>query len=704
MILEQRSNELRAHLVLTAVLLGGCAGKGSSSPWSAPEATSELGHTDVTNLNADYRRDGSPVLVRKIDHPTRANLDFAAYHANFMIDEPPPEDDRAALAPASFDGGSVFGGFIDSDSLTSSIARTNLRNEERQRPMALAPLAQWLVERSPKLGSGLEDLASAVREERWGAAAGPPIPRQQATLAFLRLPGEGKPPELWVRIEFAPWFRGFTDLPDEDGDGHPEIYGRARKDLLPPEAVALIRSEYAGKPLSAAEVHSWAHKLASYWYPSYNTDLVEVTGTWPDAETEKDVREALGELKLTAPTVVMRGKPEGKATYNVFVVAGVGPKGAGKTGSKTGGKTGKAGADAAAERPNLPRKPSPDPVPLAKAIRKELAANGGSWERWARQVAPFQAAVRKKLKSTPASVKALPGEDGFLYFRTSLEYAVGGDIEKQPRKKNPLSVIKEWKQFLAKQGVDFLFVPVPTKAEIFPDKLDASSGTPLVGKVVNPYARKLLLSLAAAGVETVDLWSVFMAERAKRAPGDKGEELFQHQDTHWSSKGLDLAARTIAARIERYPWFTGGALGKRQTFTTQEAKFTRYGDLHSRLAEAQKKRYTPEALVGTQVLSPDGSVYNDDSDSPVVILGDSFTGVYQLTDCEHAGVSAHIARAIGAPVDLVMSYGGGPNVRHKLMRRGKAALSSKRLVVWIMTARDLYNYWEAWEPLRAGGK
>ena len=53
------------------------------------------------------------------------------------------------------------------------------------------------------------------------------------------------------------------------------------------------------------------------------------------------------------------------------------------------------------------------------------------------------------------------------------------------------------------------------------------------------------------------------------------------------------------------------------------------------------------------------------------------------------------------PTDLVMSYGGGPNVRQKLMRRGADALSSKKLVIWLMTARDLYNYWEEWEPLAA---
>jgi alginate O-acetyltransferase complex protein AlgJ len=102
--------------------------------------------------------------------------------------------------------------------------------------------------------------------------------------------------------------------------------------------------------------------------------------------------------------------------------------------------------------------------------------------------------------------------------------------------------------------------------------------------------------------------------------------------------------------------------------------------------------------VAHQVLAA-GKPYDDDPDSPLVLLGDSFTGVYELTDAEHAGVSAHIARGVGYPLDLVMSYGGGPNVRQKLMRRGVQALASKKLVIWMMTARDLYNYWEDWEPL-----
>jgi alginate O-acetyltransferase complex protein AlgJ len=117
------------------------------------------------------------------------------------------------------------------------------------------------------------------------------------------------------------------------------------------------------------------------------------------------------------------------------------------------------------------------------------------------------------------------------------------------------------------------------------------------------------------------------------------------------------------------------------------------------LPEAERTGISPETLVGHQVVSPDGTLYDDDPDSPIVVLGDSFTGVYQLMDCEHAGVSAHITKAIGYPVDLVMSYGGGPNVREKLLRRGIDKLETKKLVIWMMTARDLYDHAEGWQPL-----
>jgi alginate O-acetyltransferase complex protein AlgJ len=335
---------------------------------------------------------------------------------------------------------------------------------------------------------------------------------------------------------------------------------------------------------------------------------------------------------------------------------------------------------------------------VASAVERELAAHGGSWEAWQKEQAPLHAALKQRLAAMPAGSKALAGEGGFLFFRNGLEYVVGGDLTKQPSGKNPLPVIREFQRMLAARGVDFLFVPVPTKEEIFPDALDPA-GRPRAGKVVNPYGRKLLLDLAREGIETIDLLPAFLAARSRAE--QRGEEpLYQRQDTHWTDRGLRLAAELVATRIKGYPWYADLTKHARK-LRTRPAAFTRFGDLHSRLPEVEKARYRPESLHAQQVIDA-GKLYEDDADSPVIMLGDSFTGVYELTDAEHAGVSAHVARAIGYPIDLVMSYGGGPNVRQKLMRRGVEGLAGKKLVIWMMTARDLYNYWEDWKPLELG--
>ncbi len=675
--MNQPSQRLAA---LCAIALVGACASGPSSPWQMPDDRIAAEHAEVHTLTPRYKRTSAQVLVRKVDRPTRANLDYAAYHANFMNADPPPEG-GGHDAPAQVVE-SPFGGVLEAASLTATLGGTPLTEKERSMPLALAPMAEWLASKSGKLAAGVEEIVAGVREEAWGHASSP-LARQNATLGYLHDPGDGKPAQLWVRVEFAPWWKGFAKLPDEDGDGHPEIYGRARPDLVKPEAIAAIREDYAGKVLDAAGVASWGHKLASYWYPSYNTDLATAGAKWPDEETEPEIKAAVGDASYESPAVVMRGKPEGKPVYNVFVVPGVNTAQAHGKGESKSTKVLSKG------------KPSPQPAAVQKSIEAELAAQGGSWNAWGKKLAGFHGELRRKLRATPTAVKGLSGEDGFLFYRNGLEYVAGGDLEKQPRGKNPFPVIVEWKKRLEKQGVDFLFVPVPDKTEIFPDKL-VPGRKELAGQVVNPYARKLLHDLAKAGVETVDLWKPLLADRQKSP--DAPEPLFQRQDTHWTPRGLGLASLAVAERIKKYPWY-GELAARAQRYAEKPAAFKRYGDLHSRLRESDKKRYQPEELTGRQVLGPDGQPYNDDPDSPVVVLGDSFTGVLQLTDCEHAGISAHIAKQIGAPVDLVMSYGGGPNVRHKLMRRGDEGLAGKRLVVWIMTARDLYNYWENWEPL-----
>ena len=89
----RRTRAARALNVSVAALLTlSCHTAGPRVPWAAPGPAVSFEHADVRTLNHDYRRTEARVLLREVSVPTRAALDYAAYHANFIIADPPPED------------------------------------------------------------------------------------------------------------------------------------------------------------------------------------------------------------------------------------------------------------------------------------------------------------------------------------------------------------------------------------------------------------------------------------------------------------------------------------------------------------------------------------------------------------------------------------------------------------------------------------
>ena len=688
---DSRSGGNRPPCWLPALVLALAAACGPPRfPWPRPAGREPVpvGNLEVQTINPGYHRLRSRVLVRRVLRPTRANLDYAAYHANVMINGPEPQQPLppANSVPAT---DKLFAGVLVPGSVVASMGQTPLSESERRRPLAFSPLVDFLSRWDYAQAAPLESARSAVRAESWGGPRNIQHTSQEISELYRHQDGDAPAGEQWwVKIEFAPWARLFADMPDEDGDGVPEIYGQLQPRLVSRAIVDRVKREYCGRLLETGQVKAWLNELASYWYPSYNTDVVDLgdSRVWPLADTEPEVVAELAGLQVAAPVFVMRGKPRGRAIYNVFAVAGLSTDGAAPPSPA-----------AAASAPVEKRRITPLLEPRRRALARQLADNGGSWQQWAASLARHWRHLRQVLRSRPESIKALAGRDGFLFFRNSIRYVVGGDLQQQPAGKNPFPTIVDFKNYLERLGVDFLLVPIPTKVEVFPDKILPGRFDPASLPVLNPYGRKLLLELTGAGVEVVDLLPAFLAARASRRP--EQQLLYQPQDTHWTDRGLRLAARLLAARIKKYPWHA--ALAKKTiAYRQEEVRFRHQGDLVSRLAEEEKGRYRPAELIAHRVLDPDGQPYDDDPHSPIVILGDSFTGVYQRTYCRNAGVSAHLARLLGHPVDLVMSYGGGPNVRRKLLRRGEQALAGKRLVIWMFAARDLYDYWEDWEPLK----
>ncbi|HEX4354020.1 MAG TPA: hypothetical protein VHZ95_13920, partial [Polyangiales bacterium] len=130
-----------APIALIALIALSCHADHTAFPWGDPAGKIADERASVRTLNAGYARTTSHVLVREIDHPTRATLDYAAYHANFMIADPEPENLRESSGSPKVE--KPFEDLVVPSSLYADIARTSLSKAEQQQPFAFAPLVEF---------------------------------------------------------------------------------------------------------------------------------------------------------------------------------------------------------------------------------------------------------------------------------------------------------------------------------------------------------------------------------------------------------------------------------------------------------------------------------------------------------------------------------------------------------------------------------
>ena len=94
------------------------------------------------------------------------------------------------------------------------------------------------------------------------------------------------------------------------------------------------------------------------------------------------------------------------------------------------------------------------------------------------------------------------------------------------------------------------------------------------------------------------------------------------------------------------------------------------------------------------------SVFKDDfRNSEILILGDSFSRIYQTDSPVNAGWIAHFAKNVNRPVASIVSDGGASTlVREKLARKA-SVLKGKKLLIWEFVERDLRFGAEGWKTV-----
>lgn len=634
----------------------------------------------VTTLNAKYNRLHSHVLVRRIKIPTEANLDFAAYSKNVMLADP---EWKAVQLPAKLTlAGVTFGNLLQD--IKPILDFTPLTDAEKANPMAWTPVLEHLLKWNFEKASGLANAYANVAAEKWGDTSDLAQPYQEFGAIYIHKKGTVK--EVWVEMEFKPWLNSFLDgIQDQDRDGYPEVVARLDSRVFTQEMADAISGDYASKLLTEPQVIDWARNLASRWYPSFNTDIMSLkTGSaWPYEDTPADTKKEMAGTWVSNPLFILQGHPFADTLFNAFEVEGMGTAKT-ETEKRQEGKPIARGLDKGlTERLEA----------ISAKIEKEKTIHGnGDWQKWVRKLAPFHADLRKFAAQEPAEILGLTAPDRFLVFRREVEYLLAPDWTTPGASQSPVPAIAAFKDYLAAQGIDFLFVPIPTKLDIYPEYLAPKTDT-LPGRIPQPLFRKLIKDLADARVESLDLMEPFLKIKAASESGKRS--LYQRQDTHWSTVGLEAAAQMVAERIKNYSWY-GSVYRDKREYKIRDTVFENLGDIQARLSDSKKAKVAPESLIGHLVVDSQGLLYEDSDSSAVLVLGDSYTGVYQTVGCRNAGVTAHLARSLGGPVDLIMGWGGGPEAPGKLKKRGEEYLHSKRLVVWMMSARDLFVYPGGW--------
>jgi alginate O-acetyltransferase complex protein AlgJ len=321
-------------------------------------------------------------------------------------------------------------------------------------------------------------------------------------------------------------------------------------------------------------------------------------------------------------------------------------------------------------------------------------------------VAAFLADVAQRAAvAEKASRTALSGRDEMLFFVPELrslsvgrfwgENAARVSRASKPENADPLPAIIDFHDQLRQAGIELLLVPVPAKATIYPEaisltiKSSGDSSLPRVDRNQQEFYRLL----EQKGVPVLDLVPLFVDHCH-----DREGNMFCKTDTHWSGRGIVLAAEAIAARVKDGAWLE--QIPKTE-LATESHTIEIAGDLARMLNEDRPAREMLSVVrVGTK-FDDDLTPLSPDRDSPLLLMGDSHVLIFHdpLLFDRGAGLPDHLARQLGFAVDLIGVRGSGATgTRIELLRR-KDNLAGKKLVIWCFSFREFTESTMGWRKV-----
>ena len=291
--------------------------------------------------------------------------------------------------------------------------------------------------------------------------------------------------------------------------------------------------------------------------------------------------------------------------------------------------------------------------------------------------------------------KAVAGADGWAYYGPNIRYLgerYFRDLKSAKNADDPAETVADFAQQLASRNIRLLVVPIPSKPAVAPERLRRGLAPSLALSV---HSRRFLDELRGRGVEALDLYSPFIEQQ--RARPDR-PRMYLAADTHWTGDGARFAAGLLAARVREM--LGPNPLQPKHNYRLETVTVARRPDIPrmSRLP-GEATAFPPENTTAYRVFDEEGSPYADSDDAQILLLGDSFSRIYQSDEPEAAGWIANLAFELHTPLTSIVNDGGASTLVRQELARSPELLKGKRLVIWTFAERDLRFGMKGWAKI-----
>lgn len=262
------------------------------------------------------------------------------------------------------------------------------------------------------------------------------------------------------------------------------------------------------------------------------------------------------------------------------------------------------------------------------------------------------------------------GRDGWLFTREEFPPRSALTTVRAQNVRHIVSVVRQ----LEADGLQVLVLPVPAKAEMYPEQVPAALAARRIP------ASSLIEPLRAAGVKVVDV------RPALRAAMAAGTRTYFRTETHWTPEGAAAVAGAVAAELRPLGYAESAAFVTRQTgvrtLASDLENFLPLAPYHAALLPVPEQYYVyrTESTAG--------------ADSAEALFGTASRRVALVGTSYSADERWHFAnwlrQRLGTDIDNVSLKAEGPfKPMATFLARRRAGELAPELVIWEIPVRSI---------------